>query len=113
VTATLLRSPTQPNEQGTRRASKKQPKKATTFPKEKKRKELVLGRFWESIRKDSIRLGIFAGEREDSIQKSKNRFRIGHDYFAKIGITPLKSPSFGVYLTKISSQINVNALCKQ
>jgi hypothetical protein len=28
----------------------------------------VLGRFWESIRKDSILLVIFAGEREDSIQ---------------------------------------------
>jgi truncated hemoglobin YjbI len=37
---------------------------------------LVLGRFWESIRKDSILLAIFAGEQEDSIQKSKNRFRI-------------------------------------
>jgi hypothetical protein len=30
---------------------------------------LVLGRFWESIRKDSILLAIFAEEREDSIQK--------------------------------------------
>jgi hypothetical protein len=36
----------------------------------------VLGRFWESIGKDSILLAIFAREREDSIQKSKNRFRI-------------------------------------
>jgi hypothetical protein len=41
-----------------------------------------------SIRKDSILLGIFAGEREDSIQKSKNRFRIGHHSFAKIGKNP-------------------------
>jgi hypothetical protein len=46
---------------------------------------VVLGRFLESIRKDSILLAIFAGEREDSIQKSKNRFRIGHDSFAIIG----------------------------
>jgi hypothetical protein len=29
---------------------------------------VVLGRFWESIRKDLIILVIFAGEREDSIQ---------------------------------------------
>jgi hypothetical protein len=77
----------------TRNAKSKQEvtQKSDDFPKrkEKKRKELVLGRFWESIRKDSIRLGIFAGEREDSIQKSKNRFRIGHDYFAKIVKTRL------------------------
>jgi hypothetical protein len=46
--------------------------------------ELVLGQFWESICKDSILLAIFAGEREGSIQKSKNRFWIGHDSFAKI-----------------------------
>jgi hypothetical protein len=31
-------------------------------------RELVLGRFWESIHKDLILLVIFAGEREDSIQ---------------------------------------------
>jgi hypothetical protein len=65
------------------------------------------------ISKDSILLGIFAGEREYSIQKSKNRFRIGPDSFAKIGKTLLKSPRFGVCLTKISHQLNVNALCKQ
>jgi hypothetical protein len=35
---------------------------------------LVLGRFRDPIRKDSILLAIFAREREDSIQKSKNRF---------------------------------------
>jgi hypothetical protein len=35
---------------------------------------VVLGRFRDSIRKDSILLAIFAREQEDSIQKSKNRF---------------------------------------
>jgi hypothetical protein len=44
----------------------------------------------------SIILAIFAGKREDSIQKSKNRFRIGHDSFARIGKNPLKTLSFGV-----------------
>jgi hypothetical protein len=37
---------------------------------------LVLGRFRESIPDDSIRLAIFAGEREDSSKKSRNRFRL-------------------------------------
>jgi hypothetical protein len=69
---------------------------------------LVLGRFLESIRKDSILLAIFAGEREDSIQKSKNRFRIDHDSFAIIGKKPLEGPSFSVCSTKNSSQINVD-----
>jgi hypothetical protein len=37
---------------------------------------LVLGRFGESIPDDSILLAIFAGEREDSSKKSRNRFRL-------------------------------------
>jgi hypothetical protein len=36
----------------------------------------VLGRFRESIPDDSILLAIFAGEREDSSKKSRNRFRL-------------------------------------
>jgi hypothetical protein len=59
----------------------------------------VLGRFRESIRKDSFLLTIFAGEQEESILKSKNRFRIGHDSFVKIGKNWLKAPSFGSSLT--------------
>jgi hypothetical protein len=39
-------------------------------------RRLVLGRFRESIPDDSILLAIFAGEREDSSKKSKNRFRL-------------------------------------
>jgi hypothetical protein len=37
---------------------------------------VVLGRFRESIPDDSILLAIFAGEREDSSKKSRNRFRL-------------------------------------
>jgi hypothetical protein len=36
----------------------------------------VLGRFGESIPDDSILLAIFAGEREESSKKSRNRFRL-------------------------------------
>jgi hypothetical protein len=35
-----------------------------------------MGRFRELILDDSILLAIFAGEREDSSKKSRNRFRL-------------------------------------
>jgi hypothetical protein len=64
----------------------------------------VLGRFWESIGKDSILLAIFAREREDSIQKSKNRFRIATIPLPESAKKPLETPSFGVCSSKNSSQ---------
>jgi hypothetical protein len=73
----------------------------------------VLRRFPDSIPDDSILLSIFAGEREDSIEKSKNRFRIGYDSFAEIGEKQLKTSIFWFCLTKNFSQIDVDALCRQ
>jgi hypothetical protein len=46
---------------------------------------LVLRRFRDLIPDDSIILAIFAGQRDDSSQKSRNRFRLATSSKTKIG----------------------------
>jgi hypothetical protein len=62
----------------------------------------VLGRIRESSPEDSILLTIFAAEREDSIQMSRNRFRIATNPKPKRAKNTTYSPNIGIRMTKTS-----------
>jgi hypothetical protein len=78
----------------------------------------VLGRFWESIRKYSILLVIFAGEREDSIPKSKNQLlwtnfaRNGWHFFTLFKSFTMHYESFFAVLSNLltGNRVRINSI---